>query len=144
MSSNEHGPLVWLLCNSCWVLFTGDGGAGLWGAALVESLIIPSGQSVWHSAVTFQSPPPRKTPQVRQSSVHPLQIQASVFLPVFFVLLLSNDTSLGQSHEMKLPVNTRQSNAEMGVRSLHSVFEVKFYQHRLLAQTEMQSNCSPS
>lgn len=40
------------------------------GAAFVESLIIPSGQSVWHSAVTFQSsprnppPPPKwgKTP----------------------------------------------------------------------------------
>lgn len=56
-----------------------------------------------------------------------------MFLPVFFVLLLSNDTSLGQSREMKLPVNTGQSNTEMGVRSLHSVFingvkalEVKF------------------
>lgn len=60
-----------------------------------------------------------------------------MFLPVFFVLLLSDDTSLGQSHEMKLPVNTRRSNTEMGIRPLHSVFingaktlEVKFYQHR--------------
>lgn len=73
-----------------------------------------------------------------------------MFLPVFFVLLLSNDTSLGQSHEMKLPVNTRQSNTEMGVRSLHSVFingakapEVNFSQHRPLAQTKMRSNRSP-
>lgn len=71
-----------------------------------------------------------------------------MFLPV---VLLSNDTSLGQSHEMKLPVNTRQSNTEIGVRSLHSVLingakalEVKFYRHRLLAQTKIRSNRSPN
>lgn len=57
---------------SCWVLFSGSGDADLWGAAFVESLIIPSGQSVWHSVVTFQPPPP---PKVRLSSRHPLQSQ---------------------------------------------------------------------
>lgn len=66
-----------------------------------------------------------------------------MFLPVFFVLLLSKDTRLGQSYEMKLPVNTRRSDTETGVTALRSVFmngvkalEVKFYQHRLLVQTK--------
>lgn len=41
----------------------------LWSSALMESVIIPSGQSVWHSAVTFQSPP--FSPLVRHISLPP-------------------------------------------------------------------------
>lgn len=39
------------------LMYCGNGDAELWSAALLESVIIPSGQSVWHSAVAFQSPP---------------------------------------------------------------------------------------
>lgn len=47
----------------------GNNDAELWSAALLESVIIPSGQSVWHSAVAFQSPP--SSPLVRHSALPP-------------------------------------------------------------------------
>lgn len=47
----------------------GNDDAELWSPALLESVIIPSGQSVWHSAVAFQSPP--FSPLVRHSSLPP-------------------------------------------------------------------------
>lgn len=47
----------------------GNDDAELWSAALLESVIIPSGQSVWHSAVTFRSPP--SSPLVRHNSLPP-------------------------------------------------------------------------
>ncbi len=47
----------------------GHDDAKLWSAALLESVIILSGQSVWHSAVAFQSPP--SSPLVRLSSLPP-------------------------------------------------------------------------
>lgn len=70
------------LCNlsffnlSCFLdlMFCGNNDGELWSAALLESVIIPSGQSVWHSAVAFQSPP--SSPLVRHSSLPPLLAKA--------------------------------------------------------------------
>lgn len=58
---------------SCFLYLVGcgdeSGGTELWSGALLESVIILSGQSVWNSAVAFQSPPP--APPVRHSSLPP-------------------------------------------------------------------------
>lgn len=70
------------LCNlsffnlSCFLdlMSCGNNDGELWSAALLESVIIPSGQSVWHSAVAFQSPP--SSPLVRHSSLPPLLAKA--------------------------------------------------------------------
>lgn len=52
--------LMWFFCLKVFLDLTccGNDDAQLWSSALLESVIIPSGQSVWHSAVAFQSPPP--------------------------------------------------------------------------------------
>lgn len=50
-------------------MFSGFCDADLWSAASLESLIISSGQSVWHSAVAFQSP--LRSPMERNSSLPP-------------------------------------------------------------------------
>lgn len=78
--------------------------ADLWSAALLESVIIPSGQSVWHSAVAFQSPP--SSPLVRHSSPPPplarsdQSEQTCLYLYLFsFVFFRGRRQSHTQSHK---------------------------------------------
>lgn len=62
LSFFNHSCFLGLMC-------CGNDDAELWSFDLLESVIIPSGQSVWHSAVAFQSPP--SSPLVRHSSLPP-------------------------------------------------------------------------
>lgn len=102
-------------CESCFsklpcflsFMCCGNDDAELWSAALLESVIIPSGQSVWHSAVTFQSPP--SSPLVRHSSLPPYTgegwvLRANMFLPVLssFVLFQRDNNPTIPTTESKL------------------------------------------